>query len=117
MKPEEKASLPMVFVFLVLLLSLVWTGNGGYGTKLKVSLVLAVPILVAVGIILALQRWWRNTLLAYSLGLLILAVGYVASGYILLGKTNVLSAVVGILIGVAFILKRWEKTPSSGDAS
>ncbi|WP_297522610.1 hypothetical protein [Thermococcus sp.] len=72
MKPEGKASLLLTGVFLVLLFSLVCTGNGGYGTKLKASLMLAVLILMAVGVILALQR--RNTLLAYS-GLLTLAVG------------------------------------------
>lgn len=117
MNVEEKASLPLVFVFLVLLLSLIWTGNGGYGTKLRISLVLTSPLLVAGGVILAIQKWRNNTLLAYSAGLLILAVGYIASGYILLGKTNVLSAILGILIGAALILKRWEETPPSADES
>lgn len=69
MRSEDKASLLLAGVFLVLLLSVVWASNWQYETKLKVSLVMAVPVLVAVSVILTLQRWMRKTLLAYSSGL------------------------------------------------
>ncbi|WP_297506990.1 hypothetical protein [Thermococcus sp.] len=76
MRSEDKACLPLAKGFLVLLLSVVWTSNWQYETKLKVSLVMAVPVLVAVSVILTLQRWMRKTLLAYSPGLKMRANNY-----------------------------------------
>ncbi len=118
MKAEDRASFILTGIFMVLLLSLVWTSNGQYETKLKVSLVLILPVLLAVGVILVVQRWRRNTLLAYTSGLLVFAVGNLASGYILLGEIDVLPAVVGIAVGsVLLLLKRWGKRTREGTPS
>ena len=116
MKAEDRASFILTGIFMVLLLSLVWTGNEQHETKLKVSLVLILPVLLAVGVILVVQRWRRNTLLAYTSGLLVFAVGNLASGYILLGEIDVLPAVVGIAVGSALLLlKRWEEKDEGGN--
>lgn len=114
MKAEEETSILFVFIFLILLISLVWTVNWQYETKLKVSLVLVFPTLLAVGVILILQRLERSRLLAYASGLLIFGVGYVASGYILIGKIDVLPTMLGIGLGAVLLLfkKRLEENPS-----
>lgn len=104
MKAEEETSILFVFIFLILLISLVWTVNWQYETKLKVSLVLVFPTLLAVGVILILQRLERSKLLAYASGLLIFVVGYVASGYILIGKIDVLPTMLGIGLGAVLLL-------------
>ncbi len=110
MKAEDKASLLLTSIFMLLLLSLVWTSNEQYGIKLKVSLSLILSVGMMVGTILAVWRQSGSNVLAHTAGLLVFALGYVLSGYLVLGKVDVTTTVAGITIGLLLILlERWEE--------
>ncbi len=113
MKPEEKVSLFLILIFLILLLSLVWTSNEQYGIKLKVSLSLVLSVGIMVGTILAVLRWTESNVLAHTAGLVVFALGYVLSGYFVLGKVDATTTVAGLTIGLLLILlERWEEGKS-----
>ena len=113
MREGDKASLLLTSVFLILLLSLVWTSNEQYGIKLKVSLSLVLSVGIMVGTILAVLRWTESNVLAHTAGLVVFALGYVLSGYFVLGKVDATTTVAGLTIGLLLILlERWEEGKS-----
>ncbi|WP_297474725.1 hypothetical protein [Thermococcus sp.] len=110
MKAGDKASLLLTSIFMVLLLSLVWMSNEQYGIKLKISLSLVLSVGIMAGTILAVLRWTESNVLAHTAGLVVFTLGYIFSGYLVLGKVDVTTTVAGITIGLLLILlERWEE--------
>ena len=108
MKAGDKASLLLTSIFMVLLLSLVWMSNEQYGIKLKISLSLVLSVGIMAGTILAVLRWTESNVLAHTAGLVVFAIGYILSGYLVLGKVGATTTVAGITIGLLLILiEKW----------
>ncbi len=113
MKAGDKASLLLTSIFMVLLLSLVWMSNEQYGIKLKISLSLVLSVGIMAGTILAVLRWTESNVLAHTAGLVVFTLGYIFSGYLVLGKVDVTTTIAGITIGLLLILlERWEEGKS-----
>jgi len=116
MNEEDRASLLLTGIFLILLLSLVWGSNEPQDFKLKMSLSLILSVGIMAGTVLAVQRRSGSGVLAHAAGLAVFALGYILSGYLVLGKVDVTTTVAGLTIGLLLILlERWEETQPSAN--